>query len=178
MKAFERFFEAVLWNSRLLALVAVVASIAIAIVMFYIASVDAFALLGEVTHYAAFEQAVRDREHAKIVAHVAEIVDGYLFAAIMIIFSFGLYELFISRIEAAERSEFAARLLQIRTLDDLKDRLAKVVFLILIVRYFEYALQSEIGGPLDLLYLAIGIALVALSLYLTSRAGHGGGSRE
>jgi uncharacterized membrane protein YqhA len=90
----------------------------------------------------------------------------------MIIFSLGLYELFIGRIVAAETSEVAPRLLLIHTLDDLKDRLAKVVFLILIVRYFEYALQSDIGGPLDLLYLAIGIALVALSLYLTSKNGH------
>ena len=153
-------------------IVAVIASVAVALVMFYIATVDAVYLVGDVSHYAAIEQVARDKEHAKIVAHVAEIVDGYLFAAIMIIFSFGLYELFISRIEAAERSEFAPRLLLIRTLDDLKERLAKVVFLILIVRYFEYALQSEIGGPLDLLYLAVGIALVALSLYLTGKSGH------
>jgi uncharacterized membrane protein YqhA len=98
-------------------------------------------------------------------------VDGYLFAAILIIFSFGLYELFISRIDAAERSEIAPRLLLIRSLDDLKSRLAKVVFLILVVRYFEYALQSEIRSPLDLLYLAIGIALIAFSLYLSARGG-------
>ncbi|MBD5605100.1 MAG: YqhA family protein [Candidatus Eremiobacteraeota bacterium] len=170
MKVLERFFEGVLWNSRLLVIVAVLASVAIAIVMFYIATVDAIYLVGDVTHYVALDQLVRDKEHAKIVAHVAEIVDGYLFAAIMIIFSFGLYELFISRIEAAETSEFAPRLLLIRTLDDLKERLAKVVFLILIVRYFEYALQSDIGGPLDLLYLAVGIALIALSLYLTGKS--------
>ena len=174
MKALERFFEGALWNSRLLVMVAVVASVAVAIVMFYIATIDAAYLIADVTHYATLEQAARDRAHATIVAHVAEIVDGYLFAAIMIIFSFGLYELFVSRIEAAENSHAAPRLLLIRSLDDLKERLAKVVFLILIVRYFEYALQSEIAGPLDLLYLAVGIALIALSLFLTSRAdGHG-----
>jgi hypothetical protein len=39
--------------------------------------------------------------------------------------------------------------------------------LILIVRYFQYALESTPSAPLDLLYLAIGIALVAVSLYLT-----------
>jgi uncharacterized membrane protein YqhA len=178
VKALEAIFEGVLWNSRLLVIVAVIASVAVAIVMFYIASVDSVYLIGEVMHYAARDQIGRDHAHAAIVAHVAEIVDGYLFAAIMIIFSFGLYELFISRIDAAERSHWAPRLLLIRSLDDLKERLAKVVFLILIVRYFEYALQSEIGGPLDLLYLAVGIALVALSLYLTGRAGHGESAQE
>ncbi|MBD5635030.1 MAG: YqhA family protein [Candidatus Eremiobacteraeota bacterium] len=173
MRATEHVFERVLWNSRLLALVAVVASLILAIALFYVTTVNGFYLLGEVAHYANLDQIARDREHAAIVVHVANIVDGYLFAAIMIIFSFGLYELFIGRIEAAERSEVAPRLLLIRNLDDLKGRLAKVVFLILVVRYFEYALQSEVSSPLDLLYLAVGIALIALSLYLTNRSDHG-----
>jgi uncharacterized membrane protein YqhA len=169
MKAIERAFEAVLWNSRLLALVAVVASLVIAIALFYVTTINGLGLLGDVGRYAGLAADDRYREHARIVGHVAEIVDGYLFAAIMIIFTFGIYELFISRIDAAERSEFAPRLLLIRSLDDLKSRLAKVVFLILVVRYFEYALQAEIKTPLDLLYLAVGIALIALSLYLSSR---------
>jgi uncharacterized membrane protein YqhA len=109
---------------------------------------------------------------ASIIAHAAAIIDSYLFATIMIIFALGLYELFISRIDAIERDTFSSRLLLIHSLDDLKDRLAKVVFLILIVRYFEFALQSEISTSLELLYLAVGIALVALSLYLTARTGH------
>jgi uncharacterized membrane protein YqhA len=169
MRAIERLFEAVLWNSRLLALVAVVASLLIAVALFYVTTVNGVHLAGEVAAYAGLDQSARDHEHVKIVARCAELVDGYLFAAIMLIFSFGLYELFVSRIDAAERSEVAPRLLLIQNIDDLKARLAKVVFLILIVRYFEFALQSEVNGPLDLLYLALGIALVALSLYLTGR---------
>jgi uncharacterized membrane protein YqhA len=179
VKTIERLFEGALWNSRCLVLIAVVASVLLAIGVFYVASVDAAFMLHDVTRYAALDQLARDATHAKILAHVAEIVDGYLFAAIMIIFGFGLYELFISRIDAAENSHSAPRLLLIRTLDDLKERLAKVVFLILIVRYFEYALQSEISGPLDLLYLAVGIALIATSLYLTGRsAGHAPSSEK
>jgi hypothetical protein len=56
--------------------------------------------------------------------------------------------------------------------------LANVVFLILIVRYFEYALQSDVTGPLDLLELAVGIALIAVSLYLTSRGTTHGPTRD
>lgn len=169
MRTIEKIFERLLWNSRLVIIVAVVSSLAVALVMFYIGTVDAVYLVGEVGHYAAGDAIAREHAHSHIIAQAAETIDGYLFATIMIIFSLGLYELFISKIEAAEQSEFAERLLLIRSLDDLKERLAKVVFLILIVRYFEYALQSTISGPLDLLYLAIGIALVALALYLTNR---------
>ncbi len=173
MKTLERFLEGALWNSRLLALIAVVASLAIAIALFYVTSLGVFDLLVQVVHFGGLAGDDRTKEHTAIIVHVAGLVDGYLFAAIMIIFSFGLYELFVSRIDAAERSEFAPRLLLIRSIDDLKSRLAKVVFLILVVRYFEYALQSAVTTPLDLLYLAIGIALIALSLYLTNRGDHG-----
>jgi uncharacterized membrane protein YqhA len=172
MKPIERLFEGAIWNSRLVIVVAVVASLVVSLVLFYLATADVVFLVGDVSHYAGLELAPRDRLRAKIVAHAAAIIDSYLFATIMIIFALGLYELFIARLEGVERDSFASRLLLINSLDDLKDRLAKVVFLILIVRYFEFALQSDIGSALDLLYLAVGIALVALSLYLTSRS-HG-----
>jgi uncharacterized membrane protein YqhA len=167
MKAVERLFEQLLWNSRLVTLVAVVASLAVALVMFYIATADVVFLIREVLTYASLATADRHHLHLAIVAHVAEIVDGYLFATILIIFALGLYELFISKIEGIESSAIAKRLLLIRSLDDLKDRLAKVVFLILIVRYFQYALEATVEGPLDLLYLAVGVALIAVALYLT-----------
>jgi len=172
MKLIERLFEGLIWNSRLVIVVAVVASLVVSLVLFYLATADVVFLVGDISHYAALELEPRDKLRAKIVAHAAAIIDSYLFATIMIIFALGLYELFISKLEVVERNSFASRLLLINSLDDLKDRLAKVVFLILIVRYFEFALQSEIGSPIDLLYLAIGIALVALSLYLTGRS-HG-----
>lgn len=167
MNVVERFFEKLLWSSRLLTIVAVLASIVLAIVMFYIATVDVVSLAHSVFGYASLDEETRKHVHASIVAHVAEIVDGYLFATILIIFGLGLYELFVSKIDAIENSFIAPRVLLIRSLDDLKERLAKVVFLILIVRYFQYALEAQIAAPLDLLYLAIGIALVAVSLYLT-----------
>jgi hypothetical protein len=44
-----------------------------------------------------------------------------------------------------------------------------VVFLILIVRYFQEALQAPLNTPTELLYLAVGITLIALGLYLTRR---------
>jgi uncharacterized membrane protein YqhA len=167
MKVIERIFERFLWNSRLIALVAVVNSLIVALVMFYIATADVAFLLHEVVNYVSLSAAERMHLHSSIVAHIAEIVDGYLFATILVIFALGIYELFVSKIDQIEESAIASRVLLIKNLDDLKDRLAKVVFLILIVRYFQYALESEIHSALDLLYLAVGIALIAVALYLT-----------
>jgi len=104
---------------------------------------------------------------------VVEVVDGYLLATIMLIFALGLYELFVSRIEIAEGSEFASRLLLIRSLDDLKDRLTKVVLVILVVKFFEYALRLEFRTSLDLLWLALGIMLVSAALWLSHLKSNG-----
>ena len=170
MKRIERGIEWALWNSRFLTLIAVIASLAGAFAMFFVASVDAVDLWGAVLRYA--DRGLTDAEHAglrsEIVARVAASIDGFLFAVVLLIFALGIYELFISKIDAAESSEVAEHVLLIRSLDDLKDRLAKVILLILIVRYFEFALHSDARGPLELLYLALGIGLIALALRLTS----------
>ena len=170
----ERRFESLLWSSRLVVLIAVLGSLAVALAMFYVATMDVLYLLAHLRDYGdlAMEVDARAALRGQTVAHVVEVVDGYLLAAIMLIFSLGLYELFVSRIDIAEGSEFAERLLLIRSLDDLKDRLAKVVLLILVVKFFEYALGMPISRPLDLLYLALGIVAVAAALALSkSKAG-------
>src|SRR5262245_48506016 len=125
--------------------------------MFYVASVDVFALLGLVVQYhqGVIVAGARVALGGTHVSLVVQVVHGYLLGSIMLIFALGLYELFISRIDAAEGSEFASRLLLIRSLDDLKDRLAKVVLLILVVKFFEYALALHITTSLELLWLGL-----------------------
>jgi uncharacterized membrane protein YqhA len=61
----------------------------------------------------------------------------------------------------------------ISSLDDLKGRLAKVVLMILIVRYFEHALGMKFETAMDLLLFAAGIALLGLALYLSHLADKG-----
>ena len=171
----ERLFERLLWSSRLVVIVAVVASVLVAFALFYVTTVDVVVVVGKLAGYVPGSTTL-DYARAQIIRGVVEVVDGYLLGAIMLIFALGLYELFVSRIEAAEGSEFASRLLLIRNLDDLKDRLAKVVLLILVVKFFAYALQAEFKRPLDLLYLALGTALVAGAIKLSH--GHGGGGSK
>jgi uncharacterized membrane protein YqhA len=169
----EKAFEGILWNSRLVVVIAVVASLVVALAIFYVATVDVVALILHLRQYGDLAMSAEARAAARttFVTHVVEIVDGYLLGAIMFIFSLGLYELFVGRIDAAEGSEFASRLLLIRSLDDLKDRLAKVVLLILVVRFFEYALAIQVAGALELLYFGLGIAVVAAAVAVSGRKG-------
>ncbi len=164
----ERLFERILWSSRLVVVVPVVASVVMAIAAFYLGTVDVVYL---VTHLASYADISRPHANtrATLLAAIIRALDDYLLAAVLLIFALGLYELFIGKIDAAERDETASRLLLIRSIDDLKDRLAKVVLLVLIVEFLQSALAKPPTGALDLLYLAIGIALIGVALYLTSK---------
>lgn len=168
----EKFFESLLWDSRFVVLAAVIASLLASFSMFYIATVDAYYMISHLLEYAspALEAEQRSTLRSDTITHVVEIVDGYLLATVMLIFALGLYELFISKIDAAEESEGSSNVLLIHSLDDLKSRLAKVILMILIVKFFEHAIRMKFESPVDLLYLAAGIALIGLSLYLSHAA--------
>jgi len=175
MKLFENAFEGSLWNSRFVILTAVVGSLLAGFAIFYMATVDVVYLLIHIMHYADPEMADEARKalHDSTVTHIVEVVDGYLLATVMLIFSLGLYELFISDINQAHGSKSSSKILVINSLDDLKSRLAKVIIMILIVTLFEEALNMKLESPIDLLYLGGSIALIALALYLTHGAEHG-----
>ncbi len=172
MKRAERVIEGFLWDSRLVVMSAVVAAIIGAFALFYMTTVDTFYMVSHIIGYAspALDGAARLNLRAETVTHVVEIVDGYLLATFLLIFGLGLYELFISKIDQAENAENASSVLLIQSLDDLKGRLAKVILMILVVRYFEYALDMRFETPLDLLMFAGGIMLLGLALYLSSLA--------
>jgi uncharacterized membrane protein YqhA len=181
VQLFERFFEKTLWSGRFVVVIAVVASMAAATAIFYMATVDVVYLVGHMLHYAdpGLTADARKAIHDETITHVVEVVDGYLLATFMLIFALGMYELFVSDIDEARGSKTSSKILVIESLDDLKARLAKVILMILIVTLFEEALKMHLATTLDLLYLGGGIALVGLALYLTHKSeSHGKEAEE
>jgi len=172
MKKLEIYIESALWNSRLIVFIAVLISLASSLVMFYMATIDAAYMISHLTDYPYLETAERIALRSETITHVVELIDGYLLATVLLIFGLGLYELFISKIDQAENSENASKVLLIHSLDDLKARLAKVILMILIVKYFEFALGMAFETPMDLLLFAAGIALIGLALYLSHAGEH------
>tara|TARA_R110002049_G_scaffold306335_1_gene504647 strand:- start:280 stop:798 length:519 start_codon:yes stop_codon:yes gene_type:complete len=170
----EKVFETMLWNSRFVVVIAVIVSLITAFAMFYMASVDAFYLVSHLGDYISPDLMGEARKdfRAETVTHVVEVIDGYLLATVLLIFSLGLYELFISKIEQAEDAETSSSVLAINSLDDLKTRLGRVIIMILIVNFFEHAISMDFHGPLELLALAGGIALIGVTLYLTHAEEH------
>ncbi len=180
MKALAHAFESFLWNSRFIVIAAVITSLLSSLVMFFVATADAYFMISHLGDYVATDisQEARSVLRASTVTHVVEIVDGYLLATILLIFSLGLYELFIGKIQMAEEFETSSNVLLIESLDDLKSRLAKVILMILIVKFFEYAIAMKFHSALDLLYLAAGIAFIGLALYLSHAGEHEDGKEK
>ncbi len=175
VKTVERVFERVLWESRLLVVLAVITSLLVSLGVLFVTTVDVWYLLREAAQFANtnLPDEVRSPLRTNVIGSVVIVLDGYLLAVALLIFALGLYELFINKIEVAEGSMFAERLLLMRSFDDLKDRLAKIVILMLVVKFFEYALQMKYASPLDLLYLAVGILLIGAALWLTHQRSRG-----
>jgi len=172
MKLLETIFEGSLWNSRYVIIAAVIGSLLAGFAIFYMATMDVLFLFAHALHYADSSMAEEARKalHDSTVSRIVEVVDGYLLAIFMLIFSLGLYELFISDIDQAQGSRASSKILVVHDLDDLKSRLAKVILMILIVTLFEQAINMKLATPLDLVYLGGSIALIALALYFSHAA--------
>lgn len=98
-------------------------------------------------------------------------VDLYLIAVFFLIFSFGLYELIISKIDIARDSsdDTDHPLLQITSLDELKSKIIKVIIIILMVAFFKNVISMKIDQVTDALLLAIAIFALCLGSYFLTK---------
>lgn len=166
---YERLFEGILWNTRFFVLLAVVFSMIGGIALFIVASVDIWHVAGMVfNNY--FSGVHAEDFHSALVGDLIGAIDLYLMAIVMFIFGFGLYELFISQIDIAQTSG-ASKILEIHSLDELKDKLAKVILMVLIVSFFKRVLHTNYDGALEMLEFSGSILALSLGLYFMHKGG-------
>jgi len=162
-------FEWTIWNSRFIVVLAVVFGLVGAFILFIVASMDIWNVAGYVFN-TIVTHAHPETFHADIVAGIIGAVDLYLIAVVMFIFSFGLYELFISEIKEADGSS-GSQLLAIHSLDQLKDKIAKVIVMVLVVNFFQQVMHTDFNTPLDMMYFAISITALSVGLYFLGKVG-------
>jgi len=179
MKTLENIFEGALWQARWAVLPAVFCSGVASMMIFYITALDAYHIMGMLSNYAFITDAVaREALRADAVGHVVQVVDGFLLAIVLMIFTFGIYELYVSKIDVAYSDESAQHMLSITSLDDLKSRLGKVILMVMIVKFFELAIDMHYEDVWDMIYFAVGILLISLSLFVTEAMLKSGGSSK
>lgn len=155
-----KMFEAFLFSLRFVTFLAVLGSMLASIALFVRSSMKIYEGLK------MFLTGHDELEH--LVGMFVGAIDGYLFAMILVIFSMGIYELFINKIDPVDKKlDSRPSWLQIDSIDDLKSSLGKVILMILIVSFFEHSLNIRYEGIQDLLFLGVGILLISVALYLT-----------
>ncbi len=166
----ERIFEAAIWKSRLVIILAVIFGLIGAFILFIVASMDIYNVAAYVIN-TIITHAHPEHFHEDIVAGIIGAVDLYLIAVVMFIFSFGLYELFISNIDAAGDKDDDNKILNITSLDQLKDKIAKVIVMVLVVSFFQKVLHMEYNTALEMMYFALSITALSIGLYFLGKVG-------
>lgn len=165
----EEVFESILFNSRFLVLLAVIGTLIAAVIMFLKGSIEIIQGISSFSNVMTQFSASAADDKSVILSFIPAI-DNYLFAIFLLIFSMGIYELFISEIDPTWKGQFTRpNWLKIVELDDLTRRVAEVVIMILIVEFFKQAFTIKYDHVLDLLFLAVGIILIAISLFVTHK---------
>ena len=160
----EHAFEGVLWNSRLIVLLAVAFGTFSSIVLFISGSLEVVSTLVHSVDLAHMEV-----EHTDILIGIIGAVDFYLIGMVLLIFSFGIYELFISKIDIARSGNVFHNILEITNLDDLKNKIIKVIIMVLIVSFFQRVLAMNLNSGMDMLFMALSIAAICIGVYFLHR---------
>ncbi len=162
-------FEKALWQVRWIVMLGVIANLVAGIGMVIIAMGDFYSTLE--TMYLHITSMGNEKSYnSTILQHLVEMVDKILLSGVLFIFAFGLYELFISKMDVG-KDECEGKILNIRNIDELKSKLTNLIIVILTVKLFSYLSGLSVKSFEDGLLFAGAIALVALSSLLIHLGG-------
>jgi uncharacterized membrane protein YqhA len=158
--------EKILWNFRYITILAVLLSIISAFSLIVLGSWD---IIQAVIFYnPLFDDSISNNN--ELLFKIISAIDLFLIGLVLLIFGFGIYELFVSEIDFAN-AKFTESTLKIRDLDQLKNKIIKVIIIVLIVKFFEKVLKysENFTTPMDLLYFGLSILSICLGYYLINR---------
>ena len=165
LKRYEHRFEKVLWRLRLVAILPVIMSLASTGVTFVLGTIE----IGKAILSLQAMHSPSKAYTAELLGSVVTGIDLYLIGIALMIFGYGVYELLISPIDAARGTDKAGEgLLDIRDLDQLKEKLVKVIVVALIVSAFKAMLIFPINSTTNLLVFSGSVFLLALSAWLVA----------
>ena len=161
--ALERRFESLIWKFRLITLVPVVMSLLGSVSCFAIGTYAELSVLRKVLqgHFTHINSTL-------LIGKVVGGIDYYLIGIALLIFGYGIYELVVSDIDPRqqEQSELRRNLLNIDSLDSLKQKLTKVIVVALIVTAFKSMVGFQVTTSSELLMFCAGVLMLAFSAWL------------
>jgi len=168
MKQILKTLEMIIFESRMIAILAVVASAVSAVILFVYGSLEILDL------FKGFWQALTGKgefmkSHSYLISKIINAVVLYLVGTLMYVMAAGMQALYIGKLETGSNDANAGRILQIQSLEQFKERMISVIHIILVVLFFRFSLSMDYVAILNLVYLAVGIVLIAGSVYLSNK---------
>lgn len=159
-------FEKGLWFSRYIVIFTVILSILSSLSLILIASWDIIEAI--IIYNPLFASGVEDNN--QFLFKIISSIDLFLIGIVLLIFGFGVYELFVSEIDFA-KARFMESTLQIKNLDQLKNKIIKVIIIVLIVKYFEKILKlsQNFNTSLDILFFSVSILCICFGYFLINK---------
>ena len=159
-------FENALWSTRFIVLISVVLSIISSIILFLLGGWDIIQAI-------IYKNPLLNNDietNNELLFNIISSIDLFLIGIVLLIFGFGVYELFISEINFA-KDKFADSTLKINSLDQLKNKIIKVIIIVLIVKFFEKVLKlsHNFTTPNDLILFSLSILAICIGYYLINR---------
>ena len=159
-------FENALWGTRFIVLISVVLSIISSIILFLLGGWDIIQAI--IYKNPLLNNSIETNN--ELLFNIISSIDLFLIGIVLLIFGFGVYELFISEINFA-KDKFADSTLKINSLDQLKNKIIKVIIIVLIVKFFEKVLKlsHNFTSPNDLILFSLSILAICIGYYLINR---------
>ena len=159
-------FENALWSTRFIVLISVVLSIISSIILFLLGGWDIIQAI-------IYKNPLLNNDietNNELLFNIISSIDLFLIGIVLLIFGFGVYELFISEINFA-KDKFADSTLKINSLDQLKNKIIKVIIIVLIVKFFEKVLKlsHNFTTPRDLILFSLSILAICIGYFLINR---------
>ena len=159
-------FEKILWGVRYITILPVLLSIISSVALLFLGGWEIIEAI--IFYNPLFDDSITSSN--ELLFKIISAIDLFLIGIVLLIFGFGIYELFVSEIDFAN-SKFNESTLKIRDLDQLKNKIIKVIIIVLIVKFFEKVLKfsETFKDPMDILYFSISILSICLGYYLINR---------
>ncbi len=161
---FDNNIEPYMWNVKFFIILAITSSLIVSIGLIFYGLIETYHLI-----YAL----IFIENSKKIELLTLNIVDIFLFGMVMMIFAFGSYNLFISKLDNVSRdtrsNEVRPKWVRVENFGELKSIFIKVVIMILIITFLELVVTNIELFKKDIysiLIIPIGILLISFSLKL------------
>ena len=162
----RKLFEKLLWNIRYIVILAVILSIVASFVLILVGSWN---IIEAIIYYnPLIDDSISNNN--QLLFKIISAIDTFLIGIVLLIFGFGVYELFVSEIDFAS-TKFTESTLKINSLDQLKNKIIKVIIIVLIVKFFEKILKlsDNFSTPSDILFLGLSILSICIGYYLINK---------